>query len=255
MNINEQLTCKYCNEIFNEPVTLNCCGENICKRHIDEFLSSNEKKTFACPFCNLENANQHFSINKLIQTLIENQLQEFEIDSNYKVRFNSLKVEITKLETLLKDPKNVIYDEMHELKRLVDLDRERLKLEIDTLADDFIQQIESYEKKFNSEYQTQVDLEHYQALVNSAKKHLAECERYFNSFSTKNKERDEKSVKSEKVINKLKSKILEFKEKLFANLLITYTPMENKIQDFFGNLMVKVGLNFNLFFPYVNNLG
>jgi hypothetical protein len=41
MNIKEELTCKYCNEVYKNPITLNCCGENICKQHVEELTSNN----------------------------------------------------------------------------------------------------------------------------------------------------------------------------------------------------------------------
>jgi hypothetical protein len=53
------------------------------------------------------------------------------------------------LAVLLKDPENFIYEEINELKRKVDLDREKSKKEIDELANDLIQQLESYETTFN----------------------------------------------------------------------------------------------------------
>ena len=39
MNIKEDLTCKYCREIYKNPITLICCGDNICKQHIEELIS------------------------------------------------------------------------------------------------------------------------------------------------------------------------------------------------------------------------
>ena len=242
MNLKEKLTCKYCNEIFNEPVSLNCCGENICKRHIDELFSIDESNTFLCPFCDLENAHQNSCTNKLIQSLIENQLHKLELDSKYKLALNKFKAEILNLETLLNDPYYYIYEEVHEIKRLVDLDRERLKSEVDELADDFIQQLGAYEEKFKSEYSTNVDLEHYQALVESFRKQLAEFEQFLGLFSAKREEKDEKINQSEKKINSLQYKIKEVKNKLLSGLAIKYVPMANNIQDLFGRLIIKVSV-------------
>ena len=242
MNLKEQLTCKYCNEIYNEPVSLNCCGENICKRHIDEIFSIDDSNTFFCPFCNLENSHQNSCTNKLIQSLIENQLFKLELDSKYKLALNKFKAEIVNLETLLNDPYYYIYEEVHELKRLVDLDREKFKSEVDKLADDFIRQLEAYEVKFKSEYKTNVDLEHYTALVESSRKQLAEFEQFLSLFSAKREEKDEKIDQSEKEINSLKYKIKEVKNKLFSGLAIKYKPMANDIQDLFGRLIIKVSV-------------
>ena len=240
MNLKEQLTCKYCNEIYNEPVILNCCSENVCKRHIEEFLSVDNPNKFLCPFCDAENTNQQFSHNKLIQVFIENQLHELELDSNYKGIFNKFKVEIENLETLLKGPDNFVYEEIHELKRLVDLDREKNKSQIDELANGLIEQLEEYEAKFKSDYKNNVDLEQFNALVESSRKKLADYENFFNVFSTKQEERAEKNKQAVEETNSLKSQIIEFKNALFSNLSITYKPMKIKKEDMVGKLLIKV---------------
>jgi chromosome segregation ATPase len=245
MNINEQLTCKHCKEIFNEPVTLNCCGINICKRHIDELLSIDESNTFLCPFCDTESANQHFCINGLIQTLVQNKLHKLEMNSDHKVTFNSLKAEIEKLEAILKDPENIIYEEISELKRLVDLDRERTKRKIDELANNLIQKLEAYEARFKAENVLNLDLEDYNALLESSRKQMAEYEKFLNLFATKKEERKEMSKQTEKAICLLQNKTNELKSKLFSNLSLTYKSAEHDIEEFFGELLVKVSLYLN----------
>ena len=242
MNIKEELTCKYCNEIYINPIILSCCGENICKQHIDELISNSSSNKFICPFDNQENANENLSINKLIQRLVEKELHKLEIDTEYKSVFHKLKKEIENLETILNSPENFIYEEISELKRQVDLDRETLKIKIDELADGLIKQLESYEKRFNVEYKTKLDFEHYKALVESSKKQLNEYENCLNYFSTKKEERNEKTRQSQNEIVKLESKIKEFKQNLFSNLSITYKPMDNK-GCLFGKLIKKVCLN------------
>ena len=240
MDINEQLTCKYCKEIYKEPLSLICCGENICKCHIEELLSIDETNKFFCPFCDVENANSNLCVNKFIQNMLENELHKFQINSNYKETLNKFKKEIANLESILKDPDNVIYEEIHDIKRQVDLDRERSKVQIDELADGFIKKLEEYEQKFKSEYKSNVDLQSYDALVESSKRNLFEYERCLNLFSVKREERDEKTKQSEKEISSLKSKIKELNKKLFSNMSIRYRPIENEREDLFGKLIIKV---------------
>ena len=240
MNVKEELTCEYCKDIYNEPVTLNCCGENICKQHLDELISNNSSNKFTCPLCNEENTKQNFSVNKLIQRLVQNELHKFEIDTEYKVVLKNLKKEIFDLETILKDPENIIYEEISELKRQVDLDREQLKSKIDELADDLIDQLESFEKKFKSESKFNLDLERFNSLVSSSKQQLIQYEKCLNLFSTKKEERDEMSSQSEKNIKILQSKNKELRDGLFSNLSIKYKPMGNRIEDSFGKLIIKV---------------
>ena len=248
MNVNEELTCKYCKEIFSEPVTLNCCAENICKRHINELLSIDDSNTFVCPFCDLcdlKNANQNLCVNRLIQTLIENKLHKLEFNSDNKLTLEWFKKEIENLEAILKDPENIIYEKISELKRLVDLDRERTKTKIDELANDIIQQLEGYEARFKAESVPNADFEQYNLLLESFRKHMEEYEKFLNLFATKKEERKEKIKQTEKAICSLQGKINELKYKLFSNLSLTYKSTQ---PEFFGELLVKV--NFLLKFTF-----
>ena len=234
MNAKEHLTCSYCNEIFKQPIAL-LCGDTICKQHIDELISNNK---FLCPLCNKENLNQNFVVNKLIQNLIEKDLQNLEVDSKFKKIYENLKAEIGNLENILKDPENIIYEEISELKRQVDLDREKLKSEIDDLADGLIQQLESYEKRFKAEYKTEIDLQNYNGLVQSSRQQLLVYEKCLNLFSTTYKERKEKSLQSENITIDLQPKITELKQNLFSNTSLAYRPSNSK--DLFGKLIIKV---------------
>ena len=240
------LTCQYCNQIFKHPIILNCCGENICKHHVDEMVSNK----FLCPLCKEENTNQTFKANKIIEKLIKRELHAFELDPKYETVLSSLRIEIEKIAAILKDPENYIYEEISELKRQVDLDRERLKIRIDELANDLIQQLESYERKFKSEYKAKVNLEHYTGLVESSRKQLVEFENFFELFSTKNQEREEKYKDCERLVKVVQPSLIEIKNKLFSDLSLTYQLMEHKIEDLFGKLEIKVSytdLNLNKF--------
>ena len=241
MNIKEELTCKFCNGIYQNPIALPC-GDNICKHHLEELISNKSSKTFTCPLCNEENAtNQQFKVNKLIQTLVKRELHAFELDPKYETVLSSLRIEIEKIAAILKDPENYIYEEISELKRQVDLDRERLKIRIDELADDLIQQLESYEKLFKAEYKANVDLQHYNGLVESSRKQLIEYEQCLIMFSIKNQEREAKYNDCESLIKVLQPSLVEIQNKLFSNMSITYKPSGIGSRDLFGKL-IKVRL-------------
>ena len=130
MTIKKELTCQYCNEIYKNPITL-ACGDSICKHHIQELISNSSINKFNCPLCNKENPNQELNPNKILEKLIKIELHEFKINPIYETVLNNLKTEIGNLEAIVKDPENYIYEEISELKRRVDLDREKIKSEID----------------------------------------------------------------------------------------------------------------------------
>jgi len=246
MNIKEQLTCKCCHEVYKNPISLNCCGDNICKQHVEELMSNNSSNEFKCPLCNEENGHQKLNVNKIIQKMVETKLHEFEIDSKYKETLDKLTSEIQKLESILKDPENYIYEEVNEFKRQVDLDREKLKIQIDALADDIIQQLETYEGKFKSELKANVVVNDYNGLVESSRAQLVEYEEFLSFFSAKKEEREEKNNQIEQVINTLQSKIKEAKNKIFSNLYINYKPISNGVENVFGKLIIKVRFSLNL---------
>jgi hypothetical protein len=240
MNIKEELTCSYCHEIYNQPVMLNCCGDHICKQHIEELIANKPSSQFICPLCNRENENQILQVNKFVRKMIETELHKFQIDSKHRETLEKLKKEIQNLEEILKNPKNMIHDEICELKRQVDLDRDKLKSEIDKSADGIVQQLDSYEKKFKKEFKFYIDSKYYNSLLVSFRIELVEYEKCLNLFSVSKEDRDVKWIETEKVNDLLQSKIKEAKINLFSNKSFTYKPIENKIEDLFGRLIVKV---------------
>ena len=233
----EEFTCKICKQIYNNPITLNCCGENICMKHIEKIMS---RGTFTCLLCQEENYHQKLNVNKFMEKLIAKDLHKYEIDSKYEETFNNLEKEVETIEAILKDPENAIDEEINKFMRQVELERESLKSQIDERANDLIQQLELLSNKLKTNYKTKVDLQHYDGLVESSKKHLEEYENFLNLFSSKNHEREEKRMQSENVLKILQSEIKELKNKLFSNLSITYKPFKGNMEDLYGQIITKV---------------
>lgn len=254
MNIKEELTCKYCNKIYKDPITLTC-GDSVCRHHAEETLLNNSSNRFFCPICNEENKNHDFKVNKILENLIKKELHEFKLNPKYEETLNSLKTKITTLENILNDHQNFIYEEISELKRQVDLDRENIKSDIDKLADDLIQQLESYKARFNTEFKTNVDLDFYNGLVESSKKQFIEYERHLSLFSVENQQREEKYKQSEQLVEVLHPKINELKEKIFSNLSLKYRKTENNIENMFGKLIIQVSnVKYLSFIEFVNEI-
>lgn len=242
MNFKEDLTCKYCNDIYKQPITF-ACGDSVCKHHIEELSLNNSANKFMCPICNEENSTSNFKVNKFMQKMVENEFHKFQIDSKYKDTLEGFKNEIKKLETVLKDPENLIYEEISELKRQVDLDREMVKSKIDDLADGMIKKLEYYEGKLKAECKS-LDLRHYNEFMNLSKSKLVDYEKCLSLFSSTKEERDEKRSQSEIVINMLKLKINEAKRDFFFNITLKYKATEANVEDWFGKLKIKVYMLF-----------
>ena len=123
-----------------------------------------------------------------------------------------------------------------------------MKFAIDELANGLIQQLDEYEVKFKADYKKNVDLGEYNALLESSKNKLTEYEKFFNLFSTKQAEQAKKNKQTVQETNSLKSQIKKLKIKLFCNLSLTYESTEHGVEDFFGELLMKVNSKFNFAF-------
>jgi hypothetical protein len=156
---------------------------------------------------------------------------------------NNLNFEINSLQAILKDPENLIYQEIHEIKRQVNLDREKLKSQIDDLADELIQKLEFYELKLKTEIKCNINMNDYKDLVRASKRQLNEYEDCLKKFSAQNEERDVKRKRCEKITKILQDSIKEVNEKIFSTSL-SYKPMEVGVNEVFGKLIFKVILFF-----------
>jgi hypothetical protein len=236
----EEYTCKICEQIFTNPITLYCCGENICMKHIEKIMARNSSNQFTCLLCKEENYHQKLNVNKFMEKLIAKGLHKYEIDSKYHETLNNLEKEVEKIEQILMDPELVIIEEISELKRQVEWERVKLKSQIDERANDLIQQLESYEAKFKTEYKTNVDFEHYYSLVEPSRNLLKEYENCLNLFSTKHQEREENNMQSEKIIKYLQIANKQLRNRLFSNFSISYKPFKENILDLYGDIICKV---------------
>jgi hypothetical protein len=124
----------------------------------------------------------------------------------------------------------------------VDLDRESIKMEIDTQADELIQQLESYEKMFIAKYPDIVDFVKLNDLVESSRKKLTDFDNCLNLFSVENNERFEKTGVIEKTINILQTEFEHIKYELMSNLIINYLPVDKDWDRLLGKLIVEVCL-------------
>ena len=239
MNLIENLTCKYCKKIYSEPVFLNCCGKHICKADMDDFLS--KSLIFPCPICNTELKNETFQINQTLQVLIdEAELHKIKIDQDYLSTLDNFKEKIANLELLHKDPLNIIYEKISELKMYVDFDRENAKAEIDRLADDMMTKLNSWASELEAESKSKQFLDYYDKLVANAKNNLNEYEKCLKSMSFTDEDRKNKKNSITHAIKILEMEINDYKFKLFKHKSIMYEPMKADVSSIFGKLIAIV---------------
>ena len=252
MNLIDNLTCKHCDKIYTEPTFLTCCGNNICKEDILLFKSS--FGIFRCPICDTSTTNPKFQINKSLQVLInEAELHKFKLEPTYFQTLNEYKEKIAYIESIHKDPLNVIYEKISELKMDVDLDREKAKAEIDRLAETMMKKLNYLEDEFKAESSSKEISDYYDKVITIAKNNLNEYEKCLISMSFSEKERKKKRNDIRLSINYLNVEVNEYKTKLFNNKMFVYEP--RKAGNIFGKLVVIVYifLKYKLWHCYITS--
>ena len=168
----EFLTCKQCEEILNEPVTLDC-GDNVCKYHIDE--ARQQATPFKCPKCNdtFDPRNKIFKINNDLKNLANKQLSEQNLD---KANEDMLKNFRDKIEILqgMHNGQGSTDNRFSEMRNQIEIDKNELKNQIDILVKDIMESLDSYEKGYKKYYSDLVikglsDLNKYERALKSSK--------------------------------------------------------------------------------------
>ena len=159
--LEDLLKCAMCKQIFTGlPITLICCNATICEHHKEEQLDLKEQKKFRCNLCDtlhiIEN-NKIFITNKIAQQLLEMKLvQKLEkvqnanfgdIYAKTNEEIENLELSFKEINDLLKDPNNFIFETISNIKREVDLRKEKLKEKIDEISEEMIHKLDNYEKK------------------------------------------------------------------------------------------------------------
>ena len=137
--------CPICEDGFKgTPVILTCCNRNICETHLVDELKKQKTKLFKCQFCHKTHnmKNYKFPINEKSQKLLEADMGEIEEEyENAHYEIYRLKKSIEKISNLIGDPEYFIFEHVADLKREIDLRKEKLKEKIDEICDDMIQKI------------------------------------------------------------------------------------------------------------------
>ena len=154
----ESLICKHydCNKYFKEPIILPC-GSSMCKEHLENLqINENKKKrknlksNFKCSSCkkNHDLFKEYETNISLLDLIAKHDLlvsEPHRID--LKESLEEIQDSLNKFNLLQNDPNNYIYESIGEQKRLVDLQREKLKLQIDEISDNLIQKLDEIKNK------------------------------------------------------------------------------------------------------------
>ena len=161
--------CMVCREILESPVILPC-NDNICKKHV----SNQTNDVIRCEKCGVEHQipTNGFQPNSALQAIIETDIANLDFGSVHKSAkksCESFENALKEIEGLLKDPFFYTHEKINELKNIVQLKGEELKLIIDQEMKKIIDRLEEYEKE-SKEYLSSNEFKEESQKLDSEKK-------------------------------------------------------------------------------------
>jgi hypothetical protein len=243
MNLSEDLTCIYCKKIYQDPVILHCCGENVCKKDAKQIIASDG----ICPNVNCQEKLTTFTTNKKLKKLIEEyELNKVPINGEYKEVLIDFRGKIDKLENMNKDPDNLIYNKFSDLERKVQEDKENAILHINKIADDIMDSLKKYKEQFKTNSLSESKIEKCQELISKLRKEENSYETFISSLANRNDEKDRKKEQMKENLKNLDSEIEKYEKELFDYTTIEYEAMKSelKIKEIFGKLNVIIIYNY-----------
>lgn len=138
------LKCSDCRNILSQPITLPC-GHSICKSHTTE----KPDDLVICAKCGSKHANSGFVVSQALADMITSQLTLLDFGPEHKESVKSwdeCKKQLNQNDSILGDKDNFIFESVGGLKNKVLLKSEQLKLKIDVITQDLIDDLAAYEK-------------------------------------------------------------------------------------------------------------
>jgi phosphoglycolate phosphatase-like HAD superfamily hydrolase len=149
-------------------------------------------------------------------------------------QLKSLELQLGKVNDLIKDPKNFIYEEISRLKRDVDLRKEKLKEEIDEICDEMIEKLDKYQQECYENIQSlKLEYKYSDALL-KAQKYLDELTKDNNQLLivSNDSKRKEIQSKAKELDIDLFARYENIKEELIMNKVLVYKESEKVAADF-----------------------
>ena len=149
----ELFNCKFCFKLIEDPILLPC-GESVCMQHSQEICSKE------CVFCDQEHSEPEngFIPNKVIQRMLDLEVEKISLhiqasDTCQKV-ISELTALDSQIDSIKRDPKNLIYEHFAKLRNDIDLRKENLASSLEKCYVESIEEIRQAESKCDSRIHT-----------------------------------------------------------------------------------------------------
>ena len=145
--IRNAIKCAICLEILESPVILPC-SDTICKKHV----TNQTNDLIRCEKCGIEHSipTNGFPTLPFLEEIIKSEIGQLDFGSVHKEAkksCESFEKALKEFEVLLKDPYFYTHGKISELKNIVQLKGEEIKLRIDQEMKKLIDRLEEYERQ------------------------------------------------------------------------------------------------------------
>lgn len=240
------LNCNVCNKLLTQPIALPC-GETVCYKHLSNMIEQDTLfSTIKCSLCEKDHVvpEEGFQTLKSIDKLLEIEVNKIDLGPKFNEcneTIDYLKISETidylmnDIEEMKNDPENFIYSYFSELKKEVDIQRETLKLNIDSYYEEMIINIESSECESKKLAKKMNDISD---RLQKYKEELNELIEEFDTFEINDAKYDSIHSKAESYKPKYEKMVVEIKNHLLGECSHEFVPIELNIKDLFGSYTI-----------------
>jgi hypothetical protein len=241
------LSCQLCNKFLKgTPITLSCCDATICSEHVqNRTVKVNEFKSiqvFECELCQCPHnmRNKRFVVNKSIEKMLQLKFEQIYLSEVFE---NANK----EISNMVQDTKNFIFEQVSELRRQVDIRREKIKDKIDNICEKMIQKLDDFQKDFYDNILDKTLQESNRDLINEVQSKLVEwnANNKHLLLLSKDAKRKEIELKSIELDIKLHERIKELESKLLMEQTWKYFEDNKFIEELDKELIKFEGLVLN----------
>lgn len=150
------LKCANCNQILSSPVILPC-HHSICKRHVMTEQSETPTTTIRCCKCGedhrIPEKSGEFPVSEALAEILAANVDKLDFGTVHKEAKKScqlLEDLLTEIKPLTKDPYNFIHESIENLRNIVQLKEEEIKLRIDQEVKFIFAELDDFEKECKS---------------------------------------------------------------------------------------------------------
>lgn len=236
------LKCKNCLEILSQPVLLPC-GHYICKSHTQ--IEKQEQVT--CLKCGTAHSSKEsFFVSNDLSDLIAAQLASLDFGTNHKESIKSceeLRNQLKLNDLILDDPDYFIHESVQELKCKVQLKSEKLKLQIDDITQELLDELDEFKARCEENYKNagtknetfEKFEKKFKRLNEDVKVRVNNWSNVLNELRVNEAKWREIKVECEKTIEDLRAKVERFQRELLTN---EFVALKNHVA-FFENLDIN----------------